>query len=98
MTVSRAIKRVPPLSLPETAPADASAIKALNRGDATPEQQRRALDWIIKKACLIGTLPFDLDSDRVSNLNMGRQFVGLQILHVVTEPMEAFQPTPRRSK
>jgi len=62
--------------------ADVSAIQALVAGTATPEQQRRALDWIIYKAA--GTYDFPYrpgpDGARNTDLALGRLFVGQQIV------------------
>lgn len=67
----------PPWDLP-----DASAMQALARGDATPEQQKRALDWIIQKAC--GTYDLDYRPDaREHAFVSGRRFVGLEIVKLL---------------
>lgn len=60
-------------------PADISAIQALQRGDASPDQQRRALDYIIN---LAGTydLSYRPESDRDTTFAEGKRFVGLQIV------------------
>ena len=63
--------------------ADVTAIRALVNGEATPEQQKRALDWIIVKAAQTYEIPFDLDSDRVSAFYAGRMFVGQQIVKLM---------------
>lgn len=65
--------------------ADAAAIQALDRGDATPEQQRRALKWLIEKAC--GT--YDLsyrpgeDGRRDTDFAEGKRFVGSQVVKML---------------
>lgn len=66
--------------------ADASALQALQAGQATPEQQKRALDWIIRQAA--GT--YDLayrpgaeDGNRDTTFALGRQFVGQQIVKLL---------------
>lgn len=59
--------------------ADASAIQALHRGDATPEQQKRALKWLIEQCS--GTYEFQFyPSDRDTAFALGRGFVGQQIV------------------
>ncbi len=62
--------------------ADAGAIQALMRGEAGPEQQRRALAWIIEKAS--GTYdvqyyPGDAGR-RDTDFALGSRFVGQQII------------------
>lgn len=58
---------------------DAAAIQALQRGDATPEQQRRALDWIVLFAAATydqSFRPGGLDGQRATDFAEGRRFVG----------------------
>lgn len=65
---------------PDWEVADASAIQALVDGIAEPDQQRRALKWIIEKAA--GTYEFQYypGSDRDTAFALGRAFVGQQIV------------------
>jgi hypothetical protein len=76
----------PPVSAPYIPapwePADVSAIQALHRGDASPDQQKRALDYIIS---LAGTydLSYRPDSDRDTTFAEGKRWVGLQIVKLV---------------
>ena len=68
-----------PITPPEYEYADVCAIQDLMAGEATPEQQKRALDWIIKKAC--GTYEQHYyPNDRDTVLSLGRCFVGQQIV------------------
>lgn len=88
--MTKAIKRTPILAFPEIAISDASAIKAINSGTATPEQQQRGLDWIIKAACMIGGEPFcpgEPDSTAYKN---GKQSVARNILFILSEPINRF--------
>lgn len=62
---------------------DAGAVQALARGEASPEQQRRALDWIITAAGGTYDLSFNPDSDRATAFAEGRRFVGLQIVKLI---------------
>jgi hypothetical protein len=59
--------------------ADAEAIQALNRGDADPYQQVRALKWIVENACGTGEPPYR-DTDRDTVFMLGRMFVAAQIM------------------
>ena len=65
--------------------ADTAAIQALAEGRATSIQQKRALDWIVMKAC--GTYDFAFrpgpEGERDTVLALGRQFVGLQIVYQI---------------
>lgn len=66
--------------------ADAGAIQALHRGEATPEQQQRALKWIIEHACKTYDMPYRPGGDdgrRDTDFALGRQFVGQQIVKLL---------------
>lgn len=75
------------VEIPAQAPApyeipDMSALQALEFGTATPEQQKRALNWVIVNAC--GTYDLEYRSDaRDHAFASGRRFVGLQILKML---------------
>lgn len=59
--------------------ADVAAIQALLVGTATADQQRRALDWIIKQAACTYEFPY-YPSDRDTAFACGKAFVGQQIV------------------
>lgn len=66
--------------------ADAAAIQALAVGEATADQQKRALDWIIQQAA--GTYetsfrPGGADGERETCFAEGRRFVGNQIVKLI---------------
>jgi len=59
--------------------ADASAVRALMDGEATPEQQIRALRWIVEVAA--GAYEFHYyGNERDTTFALGRAFVGQQIV------------------
>lgn len=61
---------------------DIAAVQALERGEATPEQQQRALRWIVEQAA--GTYEVDYrENDRAHAFVSGRRFVGLQIVKLL---------------
>jgi hypothetical protein len=74
--------------------ADAIAIKALASGDATPDQQKRALEAIVSRISCCDDLSFRADDHgglRETDFAEGKRYVGLQIrkilntaLHVLT--------------
>lgn len=84
--------------------ADASAIQAVSAGTASPEQQKRAMGWILKHACMLPEWPYQPGAnDRDTNIALGRQLVGHQIVKLQnadlqrirrTEP-NADQPEPK---
>jgi hypothetical protein len=65
--------------------ADASAFQALKRGDASPDQQKRALEWIIRVGARIGDMPYfdGPDGERATAFACGKQFVGHAILKLL---------------
>lgn len=74
------VPRVPPAwEPPHWDPPDAAALQALYRGDATAQQQQRALKWIIESAAATYDLPFrpgGTDGSRETDFACGRMFVG----------------------
>lgn len=80
------MKQIKPVPQPPVdAPAqfgipDAAAIKALEKGEATAEQQRRALDWILRAACDLGGIGFRGEAPNALAFHEGRRFVGSQIV------------------
>jgi len=74
--------------------ADAKAIKMLADGTATPEQQQRALRWIIENACGTYNLSYHPTSDRDTSFAEGRRFVGLQIVKMLKINLSALRDGP----
>jgi len=67
---------------PEWDIADAAAIQALDAGTATPEQQQRALSWIVHGAA--GTYDLEYRTEpRDHAFASGRRFVGLQLVKLI---------------
>ena len=62
--------------------ADMAAVQACYAGTATPEQQRRAIDWIILRAANTDELDYRTDS-RDHAFTSGRRFVGAQIRKIL---------------
>ena len=60
--------------------ADLCAVKGLAAGTASPEQQQRALKWIIEYVCTTYDLSYRPNSDRDTAFAEGRRFVGLQLV------------------
>ena len=59
-------------------------IQALHRGDATPEQQREALAWIIEVASSYVDLPYFPNSDRDTAFACGKMFVGKTLVKMLS--------------
>ena len=62
------------------------AMKALTAGTATAEQQKHALDWIIKTLAGTYEMSFRPDSERETDFQEGKRFVGLQIVKMINLP------------
>lgn len=63
--------------------ADVAAIQALAQGSANPHQQKRALAWMIEKACGVYDMsyrPGGAEGDRDTTFAEGRRFAGNQIV------------------
>lgn len=78
----RVVKKAP-VPIPRWEEADAHALQALERGNANPEQQKRALKWIIEGACLTYDYCDKPDNERLAAIFDGRRFAGLQIVKLI---------------
>ena len=70
---------------------DVSAMQALERGEASPEQQKRALDWIINNASGTYELAWEVDNERASSFEAGRRFVGIEVVKLLKINLNAFR-------
>lgn len=82
-----------PIPVPPWEKADAYALQALERGEATPEQQQRALKWIVEKACATYDFCDQPDVERLSAIFDGRRFSGTQIVKLVNLNLSLLKPT-----
>lgn len=73
--------------------ADIAAVKALNRGDASPEQQKRGLDWIVTQLCAIRGTTFQPDNPHATAFAEGRRWVGLKLALAITLSTRDIQHT-----
>src|SRR5258707_423599 len=66
--------------------ADAGAMQALSRGEASSDQQKRALDWIINAACATYDMWFEPGGEeggRATDFGEGRRMVGGEIINLI---------------
>lgn len=67
------------------------AVRAVYNGIATSEQQTVALNWIIKKAGMIGGLSYNPTRDNEIYINEGRRFVAASLLEMISESKESIE-------
>ncbi len=70
--------------------ADIAAIQACLKGEATPEQQKRAMEWIMYKAANMNDLEYRTDG-RDHAFASGRRYVGMQIYKLTVLNKGAFR-------
>ncbi|ALQ01484.1 hypothetical protein AK973_1035 [Pseudomonas brassicacearum] len=58
-------------------------MQAMERGDANADQQKRALAWIINKACWTYESTYSPVSEHDGTFAQGRRFAGLQIVKLL---------------
>ena len=77
------------------------AIRALNAGEATPEQQILALNWIYLHVCCGDENAYLAGERNASDINfiLGRQYVGLIIRQALSDiPHQLIKPNPEPTK
>ena len=77
-TQVKKLPRIEGIALPRYELADVEALQALSRGEAGPEQQKRALRWILERGCALHQWGY-YGNQRETDIALGRQFVGQQI-------------------
>lgn len=58
--------------------ADVVAFQAIEKGEASPDQQKRVVEWLVSLTGL-NDLSYRPDSQRDTDFAEGKRFVGLQI-------------------
>lgn len=94
--VRQALEDHAPWKPPAYDNAEVAAVQALARGNATADQQKRALDWIINKACATYDFPYrpgGQEGDRDTCMAIGRMFVGQQIVKLLKLKIGLLSPT-----
>lgn len=98
MTNKKTYKHVPERPPSHPAPFEdkhVAALQALLKGEATPWQQKLALEWIINDVSRAHALPYFPDNARDSDFAMGKSFVGQQILGLLKINMVNFNHPPQ---
>jgi hypothetical protein len=68
----------------------AASIKALAKGEASPEQQMMALRWVVLECAGKDKDTFFPENARLSDFASGKRFVGSQIDSIIAMPMSVF--------
>lgn len=71
--------------------ADVVALKALHAGEATAEQQKRAVEAMILRVACADEMSFRADDhggSRESDFSEGKRFVGLQLRKLILTPLD----------
>lgn len=93
----REVKKPPPYFRFDWDVPDAAALQALQRGTADADQQKRALDWIIRNGAATYQETFQPDGERHSSFMQGRRAVGLKIVELLSvstrDLLQKEQPT-----
>jgi len=74
--------------------ADAAALQALQRGDATQDQQQRALRFVIESLCGTYDMAYRPASPRDTDFALGKAFVGQQMVKLLHINTTAFRKDP----
>lgn len=73
---------------------DAAALQALVRGDANPDQQQRALKYVIETLCGTYDMSFRSGKPDETAFAEGKRFVGLQLVKLVRVNLPAIRNKP----
>lgn len=79
--------------------ADALAIKMMAQGEASPEQQKRALEAIVGRIACADEQSWRADDhggQRETDFSEGKRFVGLQLRKIVNTPLEILTGEDKR--
>lgn len=60
-----------------------AAVQALSKGEATPDQQMQALNWLVNVAAGTYGQSYQETGDRDTAFAEGRRFVGLQVVKLL---------------
>lgn len=84
-------KTAPPCFKAPYGKPDVAAIQALEKGDASPEQQKRALQWVIECGAMTYQDVYSRDSEQDTAFMNGRRFVGLRVIKLLKLNLRAFK-------
>lgn len=62
------------------------ALRNIAQGNATPEQQKEFMEWLLQHVCRTYDLSYRPESDRETVFAEGRRFVGLELVGLLRTP------------
>lgn len=74
--------------------ADAGALQALARGDASSHAQQRALKFIVESLCATYDMSYRPSGDRDTCFAEGKRYVGLQVVKLLALNLSKFKDAP----
>jgi hypothetical protein len=89
------LPKVEPWKPPHYDVADVACVQALNRGDATADQQKRALRYVIETLCGTYDMAYRPASPRDTDFALGKAFVGQQMVKFLNMNLSALKDTAR---
>lgn len=78
--------------------ADVAALQAMRRKEATPDQQGRAIEYILETICDRNGMsyrPGGVEGARDTDFAEGRRFVGNQIVKLTNLPLSKIKDEPK---
>ncbi len=69
----------------------AAAVQAIIRGEASPDQQRQAMNWVINQACGTYNTSFSEHGADATAFAEGRRFVGTNIVKLNVVSLNALR-------
>ena len=83
-----------PREYPDYTEADAQACRALVRGQATPDQQKRAIEYIVDFVCATYDIPYR-PGERDTLVALGKQIAGKHLVWLLQEAPVTTHPAER---
>lgn len=90
LKTKKVVQNLSALSIPPLTKKDVIAIKNVYRGEADKDQQRHAIDIILRKLCNIGGISFEESNPRLTDLREGKRLIAAHLLEIISKPLESF--------
>lgn len=84
-------KKIPPHLRCDWDTPTVAAAQALQRGDASPEQQKQFMNWLVNTAAGTYNQSYQETGDRDTTFAEGRRFVGLAVVKLLHLSLNALR-------